>query len=230
MSAKSKIILIVDDDQDILKLLTRILTTAGYKILSASTVEEAKTVLGVSAPHAVITDLHMSPESGFEFIQHIRTQKQYGKLPLIVLSALNDFTSVKKAIALGVNDYVIKPLQAPMLLLKVRKVLHNKDFAKWDVPSTEDAFIDVQVDVEVPSLGEAGCLLRAPFKITTGKDIKIKCYDFSSLGLEKLPMKSNLELKTYLPGGQFLNDITFVGISENDSAKIRQYISKRNLA
>lgn len=228
MSQKLKTILVVDDDQDMLKLLNRILTTSGFRVLTALTVQEAKTVLQSEPPHAIVTDLHMTPENGFQFIQYLRSQKQYEKVPLLVLSALNDFGSVKKAIALGVNDYVIKPLQSPMLLRKIRKALHNKDFAKWEVPAKEDISFNVLVDAEVSLLGEAGCMLQAPFKITTGKDIKIKCYEFTSLGLDKLVLKSNRELKTYLPGGLFLNDITFIGISENDSNKIRQFISKRN--
>lgn len=228
MTARPKTILIVDDDQDMLKLLSKILTTAGFKVASAASVSEAKDLLSVEPPHVVLTDLHMEPENGFEFIQFLRSQKQYERVPLLVLSALNDFSSVKKAIALGVNDYVIKPLQSQMLLRKIRKALLNKDFAKWTVPLSEEILLDVTIDVEVSSLGEAGCVISAPFKIPKGKDIKLKSFELSSIGLDKIVQRSSAEHKLYLQGGMFLNDITFIGISENESSKIRQFISKRN--
>jgi DNA-binding response OmpR family regulator len=227
MSLKQKTILVVDDDEDMLKLLNKILSAAGFKVLLASNPADGRKILDSEVPHVVLSDLHMEPENGFSFIQSIRSQKQFNPIPILVLSALNDFQSVKKAIALGVSDYVIKPLQAPMLLRKLRKALLNKDFIKWDVPVGEEPVVEISFDAQVSSIGETGCHLKGPFKITSGKEVKILCPEFIALELDRVHHRASNFLKIYQAGG-FVNDITFVGISENTASKIRQFSAKRH--
>lgn len=226
MSLKQKTILVVDDDEDMLKLLNKVLGAAGFKVLTADNAADGRKILEAEVPHVVLSDLHMEPENGFSFIQSIRAQKQFSSIPILVLSALNDFQSVKKAIALGVNDYVIKPLQAPMLLRKLRKALLNKDFVKWEVPLGEEPIVEISFDAQVSSIGEAGCHLKGPFKITSGKEIKILCPEFITLELDRTHHRASNFLKVYQSGG-FVNDITFVGISENTASKVRQFSAKR---
>ncbi len=227
MTLKQKTILVVDDDFDMLKLLSKILTAAGFKVLIADNPGDGRKILSTEAPHIILSDLHMEPENGYQFIQSIRSQKQYSTIPILVLSALNDFQSVKKAIALGVSDYVIKPLQSPMLLRKLRKALLNKDFVKWEPLSGEEILLQTSIAAEVSSIGETGCHLKGPFKISTGKEIKVLCPEFISLDLDKLQLRSSNLIKTYQSAGNFINDITFIGISENTSSKIRQLMNKR---
>lgn len=226
MSLKLKTILIVDDDDDMLKLLNKVLTAAGFKVLIANNPEDGRKILSSEVPHVILSDLHMEPENGFSFIQSIRSQKQFDTIPVLVLSALNDFQSVKKAIALGVNDYVIKPLQAPMLLRKLRKALLNKDFVKLEIPAGQEPVVEIAFDSLVSSIGETGCHLKGPFKITSGKEVKIHCPEFIAMELDKVHHRASNFLKVYQSGG-FINDITFVGISEASASKIRQFSAKR---
>lgn len=226
MSLKQKTILVVDDDGDMLKLLNKVLSAAGFHVLLASNPEDGRKILQTEAPHVILSDLHMEPENGFSFIQSIRSQKQFKSIPILVLSALNDFSSVKKAIALGVSDYVIKPLQAPMLLRKLRKALLNKDFVRWDVPEGEEPVIEIAFEANVSAIGETGCHLKGPFKITSGKEVKIESPDFAAMDLDKVHHRASNFLKIYQAGG-FVNDITFVGINENIASKVRQFAAKR---
>lgn len=227
MSLKQKTILVVDDDIEMLKLLSKILTSAGFKVLIADNPEDGRKILSSEAPHIILSDLHMEPENGYQFIQSIRSQKQYATIPILVLSALNDFQSVKKAIALGVSDYVIKPLQTPMLLRKLRKALLNKDFVKWEPAAGQEILLETSIAAEVSAIGETGCHLKGPFKITAGQEVKIISPDFTNLELDKLHMRSSNMIKTYVSAGNFINDITFVGISETTSSKIRQLMNRR---
>lgn len=226
MSLKQKTILVVDDDGDMLKLLNKVLSAAGFKVFLASNPEDGRKFLKSEVPHVILSDLHMEPENGFSFIQSIRAQKQFHNIPILVLSALNDFVSVKKAIALGVNDYVIKPLQAPMLLRKLRKALLNQDFLNWDIPAGEEPVIEIAFEAQVSSIGETGCHLKGPFKITSGKEIKIESPEFASMDLDKVHHRASNFLKVYQAGG-FINDITFVGINENVASKVRQFAARR---
>ncbi len=223
---KQKTILIVDDDIEMINLLKKILVGAGHRVLSALSPQEARPLLG-EIPHVIITDLHMEPENGFQFIQELRSQKIYTPIPILVLSALNDFESVKKAIALGVSDYVIKPLQPPVLLRKLKKVMKN-DFIQWDAPVKSAPTIDTEVECTVIELGESGYVIQGPFKLINGQDVRIKCESFHDLGVLNLPQKVTPGLKQYVKGGDFKNEVTFVGVNEATGTKIRQFLLKRN--
>ena len=76
-------ILIVDDDPDLLKLLTFRLQGAGYRVESADSAERALAKLSVSVPHLVITDLRMGGMDGMALFQSIR--KLHPALPVIIL-------------------------------------------------------------------------------------------------------------------------------------------------
>lgn len=226
MSLKEKTILVVDDDEDILKLLKKVLSAAGFRVLSANSPAEGRELINQEAPHVILTDLHMEPENGFQFVQSLRSKKSLNAIPILVFSSLNDFSSVKKAIALGINDYVIKPLQTPMLLRKLRKALYNKDFVKW-VPEVQDRpEVTICLPLEIVSLGEMGCSLKGPLKISSGKEIKIEAPEFTQIGLDKVAFKASPLLKTYQNGGNFYNDVTFIGVAESTSSKIRQFLTK----
>ena len=227
MPLKQKTVLIVDDDQDILKLLNKILTGAGFTVLMATSPEDGRKLLAENPPHVIISDLHMEPEDGFAFIRSIKMNKQYAHLPILVLSALNDFSSVKKAIALGVNDYVIKPLQAPMLVRKLRKALFNKDFITWEAPLGLEPMLNGEFPAEVVAIGETGYSLSGPFKLTPNKDVKVSFAEFHELNIDRCHQRSTTMVRSYSPAGHFLNDVTFVGIGEDSTSRIRQLVIKR---
>ena len=227
MTIKQKMVLIVDDDEDIRKLLNKILTTAGFVVLQAANPEEARLILADNPPHLIISDLHMEPEDGFSFIRSVKMNKQYAHLPLLVLSALNDFSSVKKAIALGVTDYVIKPVQAPMLLRKLRKALLNKDFIKWSAPVGLEPKMNGEFPATAVAIGETGYSLAAHFKLSPNKELKPSIQGLTEMGVDDITQRSSSIVRSY-SGGLFLNDVTLVGISEQQAFKIRQYVTKKN--
>lgn len=228
MVSRLKTILIVDDDEDILKLVNKILTAAGFNVLMATSPSMGRDIIEKEAPHLILSDLHMEPEDGFQFIQSIRTQKQYSSIPMLVLSSLNDFNSVKKAIALGINDYSIKPLQPSMLIRKIKKALLNKDFVKWDVPAAEQVEFNIEVPATITALGETGYTLQGPFKLAEGKEIQVSSPELTELGLSTFPQRVSSMVKTYQSGGNFNNDVTFIGVNETASSKIRKFVTKKN--
>ncbi len=223
---KQKTILVVDDDEDMLKILAKILGAQGMHVVCASGPDEAMKLLD-HAPHVILTDLHMEPVDGFQFIRTLRGNVSTKKTPILVFSALNDFQSVKKALALGVNDYVLKPLTAALLIRKIKKVLFHQDFLQWDATTETEIPAEIEVEAQVKTLGETGYQLLGPFKITPDMEVKIQCDDFKTLNLEHFPQRASRLLKTYQSGGRFLNDITFVGIDEEGSRNIRQFCKKR---
>lgn len=229
MSAKNKTILLVDDDEDILRILNKILTNAGFKVFQALSPEEARSILEQDPPHLIVSDLNMEPEDGYTFISKLKSHSNLQHIPIIVLSAVNDFNSVKRVIGLGINDYVIKPLQAHLILRKIRKALLNKDFVTWTPRSEEGESLVVQIPAKIMEIGEVGLKISGPFKIPNDHEIRIHSPEVDELGMNKLVLKSSDLSSSHSSGGHFICDIGMIGSSEETASKIRQFVQKRKM-
>ncbi len=223
---KQKTILVVDDDEEMLKILSKILGAQGLHVMTASGPEEARPMVA-QVPHLILTDLHMEPIDGYAFIRELKSSATTKKIPILVLSALNDFQSVKKALALGVTDYVLKPLTAAILTRKIKKVLFHQDFLHWEAAEGEEIVTEIEIEAKVHALGETGHQLLGPFKLTPDIDLNVSVSEFEKLNLNRFPQRASHLLKSYQSGGNFLNDITFIGINEEGSSAVRQFAKKR---
>src|SRR5258708_2780303 len=112
-------ILIVDDDPDILRLLTFRLEGADYAVESADSAERALARLSVSTPQLVITDLRMSGMDGMALFENIH--KSNPALPVIILTAHGTIPDAVAATQRGVFGYLTKPFDSKDLLQKVEK-------------------------------------------------------------------------------------------------------------
>ncbi len=121
MSAASRKILAVDDDPDLLRLLTIRLQSAGYEVTAAESAEQALAKLSAGRPDLVVTDLRMSGMDGMALFDAIhRTQPT---LPVIVLTAHGTIPDAVGATKRGVFGYLTKPFDAQVLLDEVGRAL-----------------------------------------------------------------------------------------------------------
>ena len=120
MTIQSRI-LIVDDDPDLLKLLTFRLHGAGYHVESADSAERALAKLSVSVPDLVITDLRMGGMDGITLFENIR--KTHPALPVIILTAHGTIPDAVAATQRGVFGYLTKPFDSKELLSQVEKAV-----------------------------------------------------------------------------------------------------------
>lgn len=115
-------ILIVDDDFVMLAVIEKQLTEAGFIVVSASDARLAQEALERFTPDLIITDILMPRTSGLELISRIRSM--YGdKIPILVLSALDEEDTVMEAFNLGAEDFLTKPIKAGELSVRVKRLL-----------------------------------------------------------------------------------------------------------
>ena len=112
-------VLIVDDDSDIIMLMSKILKAEGHFPIASLSLDDGKENFLEIAPHVVLLDIRLGNKSGFEFLQWKQTLTEYRDIPVIMMSLLKDRASIYKAIQLGAKDYLIKPVDAAKLLQKV---------------------------------------------------------------------------------------------------------------
>lgn len=119
-------ILIVEDHPDFQYLL-KIMLQASYHVFPAYNGEEAMTFLSSNPlPDLIICDAMMPVMDGYQLINHLKSMDIYAKIPLLMLTAKDNMEDKKKAIRLGVDDYMIKPIETDMLLLSVKTLLEHK--------------------------------------------------------------------------------------------------------
>jgi two-component system KDP operon response regulator KdpE len=116
-------VLIVDDEQPILRALSANLRARGYDVDAADTGEAALALAARHHPEAVVLDLGLPGMSGIEVIEGLRGWTQ---VPIIVLSARGEETSKVQALDCGADDYVTKPFGMDELLARVRAAVRRQ--------------------------------------------------------------------------------------------------------
>ena len=114
-------ILLVDDDPDLLKLISLRLTSAGYRVRTADCGETALAAIAVQRPAIVITDLRMPGIDGLQLFEAIH--RQHAALPVIILTAHGTIPDAVSATQRGVFGYLTKPFDSQDLLQKVAAAL-----------------------------------------------------------------------------------------------------------
>ena len=101
-------ILVVDDEETIVTVITDILTQAGYNALGALSGEEALDIYSVSPVDVVLTDIRMGGMDGFELMRHLKLMDK--DLNIIVMTGFDSYETVLQALQSGAYDYMQKPL------------------------------------------------------------------------------------------------------------------------
>lgn len=125
---KAARILIVDDQEQNISLLRRILERAGYENVS-STVNPAEAIsLKVQfQPDIVLLDLHMGDMSGFQVLEElVSNPRGADHLPVLVITADDSAEVKRRALALGATDFVRKPFDSAEVLLRIRNLLETR--------------------------------------------------------------------------------------------------------
>jgi CheY-like chemotaxis protein len=119
-SGSGPIILAVDDDRMVLRLIEEKLTGRGYVVKTASSGEEALKILGEITPAVLILDVMMPGISGFEVCQFVKQQKQLKDIPVIFLTSRDTPKDYKTGHDLGAVMYVAKPIKPDQILRAVQ--------------------------------------------------------------------------------------------------------------
>ena len=116
-------ILVVDDEPNILKLVSFILTSRGYKVVEAALGAEAIQKAKSEKPDLIILDVMMPKMDGFEAAKKIKSDAATKSVPILMLSSKAQFEDKMKGIDSGAMDYITKPFDKEELLEKVRECL-----------------------------------------------------------------------------------------------------------
>jgi DNA-binding response OmpR family regulator len=115
-------ILVAEDEPMLLKTIELKLRKEGYEVIATSDGRQALIEIEGSSPDLVITDIMMPYASGLEIISLVR-QKITRKIPIIMLTAMEQEKVVMEAFELGADDYITKPFSLNELVIRVKRLL-----------------------------------------------------------------------------------------------------------
>lgn len=115
-------LLLADDDQDLVDLLSFALRRDGFETVAAHDAATAREIVERDAPDLVVLDLDLGTGAGFELLKELRHQT---RSPVIVITPPADRAGGATGLALGADDYVTKPFSYPALIERIRASLRR---------------------------------------------------------------------------------------------------------
>lgn len=138
-----KTVLVVDDEDDIRKLVKRLLVDKGHKVLEADTGLVALRMVKESAPDLLLLDAMLPEVHGFDIARRIKGSEKYGAIPILMMSAVYRGWRIAEDLktSYGIEDYIEKPFKIAELLAKVTRLLERADgrAAEYDPEKIERA-------------------------------------------------------------------------------------------
>lgn len=108
MTDQQKRILLVEDEPTLQKTISEILTQEGFKILSALDGEAGLNFALREKPDLILLDLILPKIDGFEVLENLKKNESTKKIPVIILTNLENAAAVERALELGANSYLVK--------------------------------------------------------------------------------------------------------------------------
>jgi CheY-like chemotaxis protein len=118
-------ILLVDDDPDILHILTASLESAGHEVRSTLDPREVADLVAGGRFDAVVLDVMMPRRSGWEILEELRREPASARLPVLMLSAIGDPGNRVRGLRLGADDFLAKPFHPEELIERIEKMVRS---------------------------------------------------------------------------------------------------------
>ena len=119
-------ILVVDDEEDLLELISYNLTKEGYRVSTAASGEEAMREARSNPPDLIVLDLLLPSVDGLEVCKLLKSDSRTKHVPIVMLTAKGEEADVVSGLELGADDYITKPFSPRVLAARIKAVLRRK--------------------------------------------------------------------------------------------------------
>lgn len=219
-------ILIVDDNEGVLKLASAVLKARDHAVVACLDPRDGLEHLQKEHFDLVMTDILMpGGVNGFDFVRTIRGQAGFENLPVIFLTGLRDKRDIEKAVMAGGDDYIIKPIDPDILTSKVDSLLKKK-------PVRGEGFVQVSlkepaswdVSTEILQVSELGLTLWSMLPAPVGAKLKIQSPFFEKIEISPPWLRVASCQPVTGEENKFHLELHFVGVGEADLSRIRLWI------
>lgn len=220
-------ILVVDDDKDILTMAERVLAHSGHSTVIATDAIQAMDILNQVNFDLLISDANMPHYSGFDLIKTVRNSKRFDDMGVAMLTSLRERRDVERAVSLGADDYIVKPIDPILFISKVDALFEKKPPGQHpEVLFDENSALAagyVRTPVIVKSVSELGMEVEVNHPLKVGAMINL---DETFLERELRIDPPTCRVLTQREAGpmKWQAQIVFVGATEYQLQQIRKWI------
>jgi two-component system OmpR family response regulator len=151
-TAETHRILVVDDEPNIVDVVSMALRFQGFDIESAGTGTDALAAVAAFKPHLIVLDVMLPDMEGFDVAQRLGAQR--ARVPIIFLTARDATDDKIRGLTLGGDDYVTKPFSLEELVARIRSILRRSGLAEPE--SSRLTFEDIELDEDAHEVSRAG--------------------------------------------------------------------------
>lgn len=187
-------ILVVDDEEHILELISFNLTNNGYKVIKASNGIDAVKLAIEEKPKLILLDLMIPGKDGYDVCREVRSNSEIRNTPIIMLTAKSEELDKILGLELGADDYITKPFSVRELLARVKAVLRRFSVVepessvlvfgnlKADFEKREIHVKDKKLDLTLKEFELLEILIRNKGKILTRDTLLDKIWGYEYIG------------------------------------------------
>lgn len=124
---KSRKILVIDDDETLLKIVESVLTSSEFTVLKTLEGEKGLKMARAEKPDAILLDRKMPGISGNEVLEQLKNDEETKHIPVLMLTGDNNITEVSKSLDLGAQDYIVKPFDNENLIVRLKNILIKRN-------------------------------------------------------------------------------------------------------
>lgn len=220
------VILLVDDDQDFLQIAQKLLEVSRIEAIACTNAIDALEKAQQIPFDAIVTDANMTPINGYDFIKSIKKLAGYDIIPIAMITGRRERRDVERALAVGVQDYIVKPIDPEQFIGKVQALIEqnkstqkNLRFAELETNEKAKAGIELRLI----GVSEASALLTSDHALAENTIFSLQAETFMNLGIHELQLQVNHCLPSATDGA-FEIRCSYMGLSNRNLAKIRQYV------
>ncbi len=221
MNQKIKKIFVLDDDDKTNVALAKILQGAGYIVKIFNQMSQIHAALKTEVPDAFIVDPHSQDAGSSEFLLFRQNDPIFKKIPLIGFTEKISREEIVKMLSLGVHDYLIKPLNAKLILSILKKYLASDEHKQYLFKDEEDAI--GSVDLQFTRVSETNIVAESPVKLTDDEDglYRIVSRDLEDRGVTNAALSLTKNTTFVSQEGLFRAYFRWRGLSESILQLIR---------
>ena len=185
----NELIVVVDDEPDIVELVSVNLDKAMFRVEECGDAESFFTLLSKQTPDLIILDLMLPDADGFEICKYLKKEERFSSIPVIMLTAKGEETDKILGLEFGADDYVTKPFSPKELVARVKSVLRRRQ---------------KPVESGKPGIGELLTIDLESYQVfVEGKNIELTSTEFKIVKLllsKKNKVFSRYDILDYLWG------------------------------
>ena len=118
-------ILVIEDEEDILEIITYNLTNEGYRVAGVTSGEDGLKAAKNAPPNLIVLDLMLPGIDGLEVCKILKHDDRTAHIPIVMLTAQGEETDIVTGLELGADDYITKPFSPRVLIARVRALLRR---------------------------------------------------------------------------------------------------------